>query len=140
MATFFPPAADLMGIPGTSGDRGCVACAVVATDDLNRTFFVDDRGRYWCFDCSRTALAHVRRRTDERTGYVYPWTFETTGGLNGQHISTAKPVLTYVRLPQDRATVRCRCGWEDEPMPISPFDPMEAVAAAHAVHNRCNQP
>lgn len=50
------------------------------------------------------------------------------------------PNLSYVRLPDGKATVTCTCGWSDPlgPMPPSPFDPAEALAAASAEHLLCN--
>ena len=75
---------------GQPGDRGCVSCGTIyhgewygsGTGDV--TLIIDGRGRYWCLDCVADALMNVRRRTDERTDYVYPWTFDETGGPQGQ--------------------------------------------------------
>ena len=212
--------------PGSDGDRGCVSCGTVYQGQAytqygaGATLVSDARGRYWCLDCATDALANVRRRTDERTEYVYPWTFNETGGPHGQHIRTGlpptiseafktlssrcegneaaeeaymivgalfhetyatklqqqvklqelednatvgagvpsrsytrevaakiaekanaqrKPEFSYVRLPGGKATVTCTCGWTDPlgPMPVGPFDPAEALAAAGAEHPRC---
>lgn len=137
-----------------------------------------------------TTLAHVKRRNDERTNYVYPWSFDDTGGPNGQRrvqlhaveieheqlelvdaldnveptpeeiaatiaklpvtpevwaaqvrarveAAQRKPELSYVRLGGGKAQVTCLCGWKDEPMPVSPFDPMEALVGASSVHTHC---
>ena len=51
---------------------------------------------------------------------------------------TRAPEFSYVRLSDNRAKVTCTCGWEDQPMPVSPFDPNEALAAAQAAHPRCH--
>lgn len=227
---------------GQPGDRGCVSCGTIYQGEAYTqygaavTVIVDARGRYWCLDCAVDALTHVRRRTDERTEYRYPWTFDETGGPNGQHIRAGDPpsrldelmaslatkpdavsgdvelsqefvdammsneddctvgagvpsrsytrevaaiqaalahdpprsavdILTekcpscggapcrclvpeartpefsYIRLPGGKATVMCTCGWKDPlgPMPVSPFDPAEALAAAYAGHPRCGK-
>jgi hypothetical protein len=82
---------------GNHGDRGCVACGTVyraewyISGPADATVVVDARGRYWCLDCAVDALANVRRRVDERTEYRYPWTFDETGGPNGQHIRAGDP-------------------------------------------------
>lgn len=48
------------------------------------------------------------------------------------------PQLSYQVLPGGRqAQVICACGWKEEPMAISPFDPQEAMVAA-GIH-RCNK-
>lgn len=146
--------APTIGIPG---DRGCVSCGQVYTAEWytehggDVTLVVDTRGRYWCLDCAIRALANVRRRADERTGYVYPWTFDVTDGPHGQHRDapekrlqrvSPEPQFKYVRLWDNRATVTCACGWADPlgPMPVSPFDPMEALVAAQAAHLFCPTP
>lgn len=66
---------------GARDDRGCVACGRVAdpADQDRETQIGDARGRYWCLECAADALANVRRRVDERTGYEYPWRFEDVG-------------------------------------------------------------
>lgn len=44
----------------------------------------------------------------------------------------------FVELPNGFAKVVCnKCGWAEKPMPISPFDPCEALAAAPAMHPEC---
>lgn len=50
-----------------------------------------------------------------------------------------QPEFSYVRLKGGTATVTCTCGWGDPlgPMPVSPFDPAEALAAAAATHPHC---
>jgi len=50
------------------------------------------------------------------------------------------PEFSYIRLSSTHAKVTCACGWEDDPVPVSPFDPNEALAAASAVHPRCPAP
>jgi len=52
---------------------------------------------------------------------------------------TSKPVLRYVHLPTGKVTVTCACGWKDPLGPVdpSPFDPLEALEAARALHPRC---
>jgi hypothetical protein len=35
------------------------------------------------------------------------------------------------------AQVTCTCGWKEDPMPVSPFDPNEALVGAGSVHPRC---
>jgi hypothetical protein len=87
-----------VGLPpfGAPHDRGCVSCGFIFDsqhDELTPAestldLVVDARKRYWCLGCVAQALAHVQRRNDERTDYHYPWNFEATGGVNGQHIST----------------------------------------------------
>ena len=54
-------------------------------------------------------------------------------------MSTREPVFTYERLPGGKATVTCACGWKDPLGPVarSPFDPLEALVAARAVHPCC---
>lgn len=158
---------------GQPNDRGCVSCGTVYVGEAytqynaNVTLIADGRGRYWCVDCAVSALANVKRRHDERTDYVYPWTFAETGGPRGQRAlsrleqdrlddpegaglpgmprtakTTRTPEFSYVRLPGNKATVTCTCGWKDPmgPMPVSPFDPREALAAAQAEHPRCPDP
>lgn len=51
----------------------------------------------------------------------------------------SKPQFSYNRLASGRAIVTCTCGWRDPlgPMPPSPFDPAEALAAAAAEHLKC---
>ncbi len=46
-------------------------------------------------------------------------------------------LFSYVRLPDNMSKVTCVCGWEDEPMPVGPFDPEEALVAARAGHPQC---
>jgi hypothetical protein len=55
------------------------------------------------------------------------------------HYRPPIPEFSYIRLPNNHAKVTCTCGWEDplSPMPVSPFDPEEALAAASAEHPRC---
>lgn len=50
-----------------------------------------------------------------------------------------KPQFSYNRLLSGKAIVTCTCGWRDPlgPMPVSPFDPAEALAAAQAEHLKC---
>lgn len=50
-----------------------------------------------------------------------------------------KPQFSYNRLASGKAIVTCTCGWRDPlgPMPPSPFDPAEALAAAQAEHLKC---
>jgi hypothetical protein len=52
-----------------------------------------------------------------------------------------KPVLNYVNLPDGMAQVVCaNCGWKEQPMHVSPFDPAEALVAASVEHLRCEPP
>lgn len=135
---------------GSPNDRGCVSCATVyqgeayTQHNANVTLIIDGRGRYWCLDCAVGALTNVQRRVDERADYDYPWKFSDTGGLHGQHarVRSSKPEFSYQRLPGGKATVTCTCGWQDPlgPMPVSPFDPAEALAAARAEHPCCPDP
>jgi len=73
------------------GDRGCVSCGTIYHADwyisgaAHETLIVDARGRYWCLDCAVKDLANVGRRVDDRTDYLYPWSYQDTGGLAGQH-------------------------------------------------------
>ncbi len=50
-----------------------------------------------------------------------------------------KPQFSYNRLVSGKAIVTCTCGWRDPlgPMPVSPFDPAEALVAAQAEHPVC---
>lgn len=50
-----------------------------------------------------------------------------------------KPQFSYNRLLSGKAIVTCTCGWRDPlgPLPVSPFDPAEALAAAGAEHLQC---
>lgn len=81
---------------GQPGDRGCVSCGTILHGEwyvsgaAYETVIVDGRGRYWCLDCAASALMNVRRRVDDRTDYDYPWRFEDTGGLVGQHARVRK--------------------------------------------------
>lgn len=47
------------------------------------------------------------------------------------------PEFSYIRLGNGLAKVTCVCGWEEEPMRVSPFDPQEALAAASVEHLVC---
>ncbi|MGB8273714.1 MAG: hypothetical protein WCF16_00410 [Alphaproteobacteria bacterium] len=55
------------------------------------------------------------------------------------HYRPPIPEFSYIRLPNNHAKVTCTCGWEDPlgAVPVSPFDPAEALAAASAEHPRC---
>jgi hypothetical protein len=55
------------------------------------------------------------------------------------HYRPPIPEFSYIRLPNNHATVTCTCGWTDPlgPVPVSPFDPAEALVAASAEHPRC---
>lgn len=50
-----------------------------------------------------------------------------------------RPELSYIRLPNNKATVVCTCGWRDPlgEMSVSPFDPLEALTAAFVAHPFC---
>lgn len=62
-------------------------------------------------------------------------------GERGCPYAGRTPEFSYIRLPDGKAKVTCTCGWEDPlgPMPVSPFDPREALAAAGAEHLRCHK-
>jgi len=53
------------------------------------------------------------------------------------------PEFSFIRLGRNDehgrslAQVVCVCGWKDQEMPVSPFDPAEAITAAYASHFRC---
>lgn len=47
------------------------------------------------------------------------------------------PQFSYVCLTELMARVTCTCGWEGPLERVSPFDPAEAIAAAHAAHSQC---
>ena len=55
------------------------------------------------------------------------------------HYRPSIPEFNYIRLPNNHAKVTCTCGWEDPlgAVPVSPFDPEEAFAAASAEHPHC---
>ena len=156
---------DSVPCAGEPGDRGCVSCGQIAKDAKDKNVYVvDGRDRYWCLDCVRSALANVRRRVDARTDYPYPWIFPKKpselkhgpGGLGGRgpcDVNCEKcaaearlkprqarqPALSFINLGEGMAKVTCTCGWEEAPMPISAFDPAEALAGASSAHPRCTE-
>lgn len=72
---------------------------------------------------------------------VSPSSAETAKRYEQAQREARRPALSYVRLPDGKATVTCSCGWKDPIGPVwpSPFDPTEALVAAQAAHPQCQK-